>query len=79
VLDEEGGAAAGVRLRGARLPDLPRLPSLYCLAALGSRGLTLAPLLAEHVAASIGGEPAPVESDLAAAVDPARYWLRGRR
>jgi tRNA 5-methylaminomethyl-2-thiouridine biosynthesis bifunctional protein len=49
------------------------------VAALGSRGLSLAPLLAEHVAASICGEPAPLEAALAAAIDPGRFALRRLR
>lgn len=64
---------------GAHLRDLPRHEGLYCLAALGSRGLTLAPLLAELLAAAITGEPAPVEAALCDAVDPARYLLRQLR
>jgi tRNA 5-methylaminomethyl-2-thiouridine biosynthesis bifunctional protein len=66
-------------LRGAHLPDLPRVPGLYCLTALGSRGLTLAPLLAELIAAQAEGAPWPVERDLAAAVDPARFLLQRLR
>jgi len=64
---------------GAHLADLPRQPGLYCLAALGSRGLTLAPLLGELLASTITGEPAPVEAPLCGAVDPARYLLRHLR
>jgi tRNA 5-methylaminomethyl-2-thiouridine biosynthesis bifunctional protein len=64
---------------GAHLADLPRQPGLYCLAALGSRGLTLAPLLGELLAARINGEPAPLEAALCAAVDPARFLLRHLR
>ncbi|HYA58867.1 MAG TPA: bifunctional tRNA (5-methylaminomethyl-2-thiouridine)(34)-methyltransferase MnmD/FAD-dependent 5-carboxymethylaminomethyl-2-thiouridine(34) oxidoreductase MnmC, partial [Burkholderiaceae bacterium] len=65
--------------RGAHLPDLPRLAGLFCLSALGSRGLVLAPLLGEHLASQIAGEPAPIEAALAAAVDPARFLLRQLR
>jgi tRNA 5-methylaminomethyl-2-thiouridine biosynthesis bifunctional protein len=68
--------APAVRQRGAHLADLPRRPGAFGLLALGSRGLTLAPLLGELVAAQINGEPWPVEKDLAAAVDPARFQLR---
>ena len=67
------------RQRGAHLPDLPRLPGLFCLSALGSRGLALAPLLGEHIASLIAGEPAPIEAALSAAVDPARFLLRDLR
>jgi tRNA 5-methylaminomethyl-2-thiouridine biosynthesis bifunctional protein len=78
LVDPAQALAGAARLRGAHLPDLPRLPGLYCLAALGSRGLSLAALLGEHLAAQICGEPAPIESDLSAAVDPGRFVLRGR-
>ena len=47
-------------------------PGLHCLTGLGGRGLTLAPLLAEHVAATITGAPNPLPRDLQAAVDPRR-------
>ncbi|HYA65770.1 MAG TPA: hypothetical protein VEE84_03730, partial [Burkholderiaceae bacterium] len=67
------------RYRGAHLPDLPRLPGLFCLSALGSRGLVLAPLLGEYLASLITGEPAPIETPLSAAVDPARFFLRELR
>lgn len=67
------------RYCGAHLPDLPRLAGLCCLSALGSRGLVLAPLLGEHLASLIAGEPAPIEAPLAAAVDPARFLLRQLR
>jgi len=67
------------RYRGAHLPDLPRLTGLFCLSALGSRGLALAPLLGEHLASMIAGEPAPIQAALASAVDPARFLLRQLR
>lgn len=53
------------------------LPGLHVLGALGGRGFTLAPLLAEHVAARIAGAASPLPRDLAAAVDPARYATTG--
>jgi len=67
------------RYCGAHLPDLPRLSGLFCLSALGSRGLALAPLLGEHVASLITGEPPPIETALSAAVDPARFLVRRLR
>jgi tRNA 5-methylaminomethyl-2-thiouridine biosynthesis bifunctional protein len=67
------------RTAGAQLADLPRSAGLYCLGALGSRGLTHAALLAEQLASQIGGEPQVLEKDLADAVDPARFLLRRRR
>ena len=77
--DELAARAAGRDLRGAHLVDVPRRQGLYACFALGSRGLTLAPLLAELIAASIEGEPLPVERALAAAVDPARFLLGSLR
>ena len=73
VLQSVGGLA------GAQLEDLPRSAGLYCLAGLGSRGLSLAPLLGELLAAQISGEPLPLERRLVAAVDPARFLLRHLR
>ena len=67
----------GIRMDQARL--LPREPGLFVLSALGSRGLTLAPLLARLVAAQATGTPWPVEQDLADAVDPARWMVRAAR
>jgi tRNA 5-methylaminomethyl-2-thiouridine biosynthesis bifunctional protein len=64
---------------GPQLVDVPRLPGLACLTALGSRGLTLAPLMAELIAAQFEGEPLPLERDLVAAVDPARFVLQKLR
>jgi tRNA 5-methylaminomethyl-2-thiouridine biosynthesis bifunctional protein len=52
---------------------------LYGCFALASRGLALAPLLAELIAAQIEGEPLPLERDLVEAVDPARFLLRALR
>jgi tRNA 5-methylaminomethyl-2-thiouridine biosynthesis bifunctional protein len=62
-----------------RLRELPRQPGLYGLLGYASRGLTWAPLAAELLAASLDGEPLPLEAQLAAALDPGRFLLRGRR
>lgn len=79
VADEAAALAAAASLRGAHAQDLPRHPALYAAFALGSRGLTLAPLAAELIAAQIGGEPWPIERALADAVDPGRFLLRRLR
>jgi tRNA 5-methylaminomethyl-2-thiouridine biosynthesis bifunctional protein len=79
IANEAAALAQAAAMRGAHLPDLPRRPGLYGLFALGSRGLTLAPLAAELIAAQIEGEPWPVERPLAAALDPARFLLRRLR
>jgi len=79
VADEADALARVQALRGAHLVDLPRQAGLYASFAMGSRGLTLAPLAAELIAAQLEGEPWPVERDLAAAIDPARFLLRRLR
>jgi tRNA 5-methylaminomethyl-2-thiouridine biosynthesis bifunctional protein len=64
----------------ARCRQVPRLPGLFVLGGLGSRGLTWGPLAAAIVAAQISGSPVPLETDLLDAVDPARDRVReGRR
>jgi tRNA 5-methylaminomethyl-2-thiouridine biosynthesis bifunctional protein len=54
-------------------------PGLFVLAGFGARGFTLAPLLAEHVAALALGAPSPLPGPLAAFVDPARFARRAAR
>jgi tRNA 5-methylaminomethyl-2-thiouridine biosynthesis bifunctional protein len=54
-------------------------PSLYLLGALGGRGFTLAPLLAEHIAAVALGAPSPLPARVSALVDPGRFSERERR
>lgn len=66
-------------LRGAHLGDIARKPGLYGAFGFGSRGLAWSALAAELLAGMACGEPLPVESDLAAAVDPARFVLRRLR
>ncbi len=65
---------AGVRcVSPDRLPLAgPWAPGLWALTALGARGLTLAPLAAELIAARLHGEPLPLPARLAAALDPRR-------
>jgi tRNA 5-methylaminomethyl-2-thiouridine biosynthesis bifunctional protein len=58
---------------------LPREPGLWTLSALGSRGITQAPLAAELLAAWITGSPWPVPAALADRVDVARFAARGLR
>jgi tRNA 5-methylaminomethyl-2-thiouridine biosynthesis bifunctional protein len=52
---------------------------LWVLTGLGSRGFCLAPLLAEHLAASILAVPSPLPRPLAALVDPSRFAVRAAR
>jgi tRNA 5-methylaminomethyl-2-thiouridine biosynthesis bifunctional protein len=51
---------------------IARAEGLYALTALGSRGITLAPLAGEILASWITGAPMPVEASLLDAIDPVR-------
>lgn len=75
-------AEAGHRRGRVPLEDTPRLPGLYMLTALGSRGITLAHWCAGQLAAAMDGEhPASQqEAELLKAIDPARFaWKQARR
>lgn len=50
--------------------------NLFLLGALGSRGLTSAPLLGETLASLIYGEPLPLSEDIIHALSPNRSWMR---
>jgi tRNA 5-methylaminomethyl-2-thiouridine biosynthesis bifunctional protein len=52
---------------------IPGSPGLFVLTGLGGRGFTLAPLLAEQLAAQALDAPRPLPRDLAALVDPGRF------
>jgi tRNA 5-methylaminomethyl-2-thiouridine biosynthesis bifunctional protein len=55
----------------------PNAPGgLSVLTGFGARGFTLAPLLAEHVAAQAMQAPSPLPRPLAGFVDPARFARR---
>ncbi len=87
--------ALAARLEGAELsgrasvravtPDrLPlagatALPGVYALTGFGSRGFSLAPLLAEHVAALALEAPSPVTDGAARLVAPDRFARRAAR
>ncbi|MGE0099792.1 MAG: FAD-dependent oxidoreductase [Hydrogenophaga sp.] len=73
-------AQAGSKRERQPLGETPRQPGLYLLTALGSRGITLASWCAHLLAAQIDGTAVPVEADLVAALDPARFaWRETRR
>ncbi|MBW8812241.1 MAG: FAD-dependent 5-carboxymethylaminomethyl-2-thiouridine(34) oxidoreductase MnmC [Caulobacterales bacterium] len=54
-------------------------PGLFALTGFGSRGFSLAPLLAEHVAALAVGAPSPLTRSGADLVDPGRFARRARK
>ncbi|SFM57481.1 FAD-dependent 5-carboxymethylaminomethyl-2-thiouridine(34) oxidoreductase MnmC [Rugamonas rubra] len=62
-----------------RLRDVPRHPGLHCLLGYASRGIIWAPLMAELLVSQLEGLPAPLEANLAAALDPGRFLLKERR
>ena len=75
--------AAGARRGRIPLSQTPRLPGLFMLTALGSRGLTLAHWCADWLAGRMSDEPSPLpeqDLDLERALDPARFaWKAARR
>ena len=56
--------------------DLPLVEGHYVLTGLGSRGFTLAPLMAELVVSLMLGRPLPVSRTEAEALSPARFLVR---
>lgn len=63
----------------SQLGTLARVPGLWTLCALGSRGLTLSKLAAELLVARLLGEPLPMDKRHADALDPARFALKAVR
>jgi tRNA 5-methylaminomethyl-2-thiouridine biosynthesis bifunctional protein len=62
-----------------RAPIAGEADGLFLLTGFGSRGFSLAPLLAEHVAALALGAPSPLPSDLAVLAAPGRFRDRAAR
>jgi tRNA 5-methylaminomethyl-2-thiouridine biosynthesis bifunctional protein len=64
----------------AAVPDQPRhwprVPGLFVVAGLGSRGLTWAPLAGRLIASWIVDAPYPLPADIVDALDPARFCTR---
>ncbi len=74
------GRAAIRAVTPDRLPVAGRVAErLIVLAGFGSRGLSLAPLLAEHVAALALGAPSPISAGAAELVSPQRFARRAAR
>ena len=61
------------------LADMGRQEGLHCLLGYGARGMVRALLMAELLAAQLEGEPLPLERELVAALDPARFLFRRLR
>lgn len=63
-----------------RLPVAGEIgPGLFGLTGFGSRGFSLAPLLAEHVAALVAGAPSPISRRAADLLAPGRFAAREAR
>ena len=62
--------------QGRDLSAVQRWHGLHVATGYGARGLVWSLLMAELLACQINGDPLPLESDLAAIVDPARFLLR---
>ncbi|WIM06558.1 MAG: FAD-dependent 5-carboxymethylaminomethyl-2-thiouridine(34) oxidoreductase MnmC [Candidatus Nitricoxidivorans perseverans] len=77
------GGRVGLRpLSPDRMPVVGPLSAsdgLWVINGFGARGLVFASLCAELLAARIAGEPLPLEADLVAALDPARFARRQPR
>ncbi|WP_374673776.1 FAD-dependent 5-carboxymethylaminomethyl-2-thiouridine(34) oxidoreductase MnmC [Ideonella sp.] len=71
------GLAGQPRLDHPR--HVPRVPGLYVMTGLGSRGITWAALAGDVLAACVQGSPLPVAGSLLDAVDPARFVSRAMR
>lgn len=65
-----------LRRRKQEIPVATNYENLYLVAALGSRGLTSAPILGETLASMIYGEPLPLSEDILHALNPNRSWMR---
>ncbi|MFD1090985.1 bifunctional tRNA (5-methylaminomethyl-2-thiouridine)(34)-methyltransferase MnmD/FAD-dependent 5-carboxymethylaminomethyl-2-thiouridine(34) oxidoreductase MnmC [Providencia vermicola] len=61
------------------IDDAPVYQNLYIFGALGSRGLSTAPLCAEILASQIFGQPLPLDDETLAELNPNRFWVRKLR
>lgn len=64
------------RPQGRDLSAVERWPGLHVASGYGARGLVWSVLMAELMTSQLAGDPLPLEADLAATVDPARFLLR---
>ncbi len=74
-MDQFGYLRGNERAPRDRQGPLPNA-GLYALTALGARGFTTAPLLAELLVSQMTGEPWPLERELVELIHPARFWVR---
>ncbi|OOF36431.1 bifunctional tRNA (5-methylaminomethyl-2-thiouridine)(34)-methyltransferase MnmD/FAD-dependent 5-carboxymethylaminomethyl-2-thiouridine(34) oxidoreductase MnmC [Rodentibacter rarus] len=65
-----------LRRRQQPIPSAVNFPNLFLCAALGSRGLTSAPLLGETLVSLIYGEPLPLGENILQNLSANRAWVR---
>ena len=65
-----------LRRRKEFIPNATYYSNLYLVGALGSRGLTSAPILGETLASLIYGDPLPFAEDIMHQLNPNRSWMR---
>lgn len=65
-----------LRRRRQPIKSAVSFTNLFLVGALGSRGLTSAPLLGETLASLIYNEPLPLSEDIIHALNPNRSWMR---
>lgn len=58
--------------------QIPEMPNLWTLTALGSKGFSFAPLCAEVICAQLLGEALPISAQLAKAISPSRFVKKVR-
>jgi len=73
ALDVFAAERQGVRVA----QDMPCHDGVYVLGGLGSRGFGFAPLLADILCSRLFRGPLPTEQDVAEALSPVRFLLRG--
>ena len=57
-----------------RLPLAGKIEeNVYALGALGSRGISLGPILGEYIASLINNSPSPISAGIALAIEPLRF------
>lgn len=83
LMPDPAGYRARVSQRAStpdRGPVSGRLAAgLYVLGALGARGLTMAPLLGDMLAAEIVGTPVTIDRPIRQVIDPFRFRMRASR
>ncbi len=55
---------------------IPRQDGLWCVQGFGARGIVWSALMADLLVSRLQGDPLPLENDLVAALDPARFVVR---